>query len=511
MDDNTIKVIKDIFDSEKKDRTFSYTYKHAIISGRMYGLSKKVYVKILAVRIFGFDLKNNQYILVGHNKNDIPAIDEKTTYIYIGSIYKECIQPDLVAFKQFQALLTYLDKPLCASDLDEISAIIRSRKCGVYLITYYGYRVLGEYNTNNGMKDTFKITQIVKVDNEQSIVLPLMKLYIPKGIYELSDLFNYLRERACIINKSDNSDSDNDSDNDSESDTDSKSVDNPEVSSIDMTEISKDIIQSMYDNNHNFIYHLNGYRIVGQIKLYNSENVDPDNITINITRVINPNLEIIPICNCDDYTINGRATHTDECSYNIPVNYMANITCFESLFESIINKPKYEINLKDFKSLCLERRKPNALTEKENMIDIKYRNSLLAVDVSNADVDDVKIIEVNSTDNSHDYGIEFWNKKTSVKGYNVMIQDNHESGLNKYKDLFTWIDDQYILKKIKTIENATNNIQNMRLQYEEYQEKVSDLENQISALNEELKTASSDMKQKKVMLDSYIELVNLVK
>ncbi len=59
----------------------------------------------------------------------------------------------------------------------------------------------------------------------------------------------------------------------------------------DIDAIAKEIVRSIYDNNHNFMYYTKGYRICGNIVKYNSNDVTAKSTTIRITRIFDPSMK----------------------------------------------------------------------------------------------------------------------------------------------------------------------------------------------------------------------------
>lgn len=485
---NAETLLKEINQSVKKTGYFTYSYKHAFLVGEIS--SDGMSVKFTSAQLLEYDLSSKQTISIKQDTfNGVHTVNVETTNIIINRIKFNNVRDDIVSFDQFQELVNYLNEPLSISDLNYISAIIRNRRTATRLITYYGYIIFGTYCTNNGMKDTFTITYI---ENCGSVGV-VMPAYInrPMTIKELSPMFEHMRNYPKRT--------------ESEKEELNKSNKLSKPEKVDMQHVAEEIIQSIYGNDSQFIYHMNGYRFVGQVKSYQSNNISPDNITIHLTHVINPDLDMVSICTCKQtYKISDKLSkHQERCAKFEHTTVMTILSMLSSLFQDVFEQPKYVINLDNV--FETEVKMDGALFE------IAYKNYEL--DYTKTDTNTFgTFLKIFTPDKyGESYNIRLWNKKTVVVKDDLMVQTNDKTGVELYENLFIWILDQYVLKKIKTINDAKNNIKNMELQYEEHKKEVDTLQTQIDKLKKELVDVSSKMHQKKVMLDNYINLVNLVK
>lgn len=269
----------------------------------------------------------------------------------------------------------------------------------------------------------------------------------------------------------------------------------------------KEISNSVYDREHHFVYYLNGYRIVGIVKCrLDSTGITAATTTIRILNIIDPQMKELQIkygINEKIEIVNGRPTIYIKY---VPPELRLNgtdgmVLGYESLFNFISDQPATTVII-DFP----DRNETSIIQYLDFNVSIgvisggapgryfigyiEYNNIRYNIDV--IDDDDTTI---------GDY------VRYALNGNTLRVRMRHGQDLKSYENLFIWIGNQHVVKKIRTIRNASRMLDKYSDELKSAQRVISELKDQIAELSKRLSEYEISANNKQNAMTIYTDLI----
>lgn len=269
----------------------------------------------------------------------------------------------------------------------------------------------------------------------------------------------------------------------------------------------KEIANSVYDREHHFVYYLNGYRIVGIVKCrLGSAGITAATTTIRILSIIDPQMKELQIKYGSAEkieTVNGRSTiYIKYVPPELRLNGTDNMVLgYESLFDFISDQP-HTIDIIEFP----DRNETSIIQYLDFTVSIgvisggapgryfigyiEYNNIRFNIDA--IDDDDTTI---------GDY------VRYALNGNTLRVRMLHGQGLKPYENLFIWIKNQHVVKKIRTIRNASRMLDKYSDELKSDQRVISELKDQIAELSKRLSEYETSATNKQNAMTIYTDLI----
>ena len=268
----------------------------------------------------------------------------------------------------------------------------------------------------------------------------------------------------------------------------------------DIDAIAKEIVRSIYDNNHNFMYYTKGYRICGNIVKYNSNDVTAKSTTIRITRIFDPSMKELERHLGNEIkigTYNGKRTiYLKLVPNELKLDGIETVLGYEDLFDFLADHS--HPNIIDY-------------TGYNNAPYFQYLDFI--VHVNNASDDNCVIHSIES--NSKGYKVitksnNFYTRSVLTES-GLLVKTLPKHGLKAYENLFIWIENQYIIKKIQTINKAQEMVDKYTSELKQDQQAIDDLKEQIAKLSKQLAEYENSLSGKKSIMTIYSDLIEFAK
>lgn len=263
--------------------------------------------------------------------------------------------------------------------------------------------------------------------------------------------------------------------------------------------IAKVIAASIYDGGVRFIYYLNGYRIIGHIIRYNSLDVTAQSTVIHIEKILDNDMKSLQIKFSDETKIgmsNGIKTiyikGAPSCEQQHDIN--GTVLEHESLFDFMVDHPR-----------------PNTIdyTEYNDVPCFRYLDCTVHVHTDTTGDIRVACIEIDEKSYTVCEAANIDYTCTQLTSNILYVKMVPKCGLKKYENLFIWIENQRIIKKMQTVDRAQRVIDKIKTGLKRCDEIRVQLKEQIAKLENQLSDLEKNITSEKNTMTIYSDLIKL--
>ena len=269
--------------------------------------------------------------------------------------------------------------------------------------------------------------------------------------------------------------------------------------------IAKGIAASIYTTPYCFMYYLNGYRIIGKIIPQGSIDISTQNaksMVIDIEKILDRDMKSLQIKFGNDAkfgTFNG-----------IKTIYIKSVPPYEHKRDIVGTVSEYESMF----DLMADQSHPNTIdyTEYNDVSRFQYLDCIVHVrmDVTDASGDiRVVCVEIDRKSYTVCEATNIGYARTQLTSSILYVKLVPKPELKKYENLFIWIEDRHIIKKLQTIQNAERIVNKIKTGLERCDEIRVQLKDQIAKLENQLTDLEKNITSEQNTMAIYLDLIKL--